>query len=100
MILFSRVIGQAATCIERSLGMKFSMENLRLSSMDDDLDEEQSMDTNVTTPPLNVNNENRRNARLRRSRKGRTFEIPNSSQFNKELVRWRLVLFLLILAVL
>lgn len=76
------------------------MENLRLSSMDDDLDEEQSMDTNATTPPLNVNNENRRNARLRRSRKGRTIEIPNSSQFNKELVRWRLVLFLLILAVL
>lgn len=81
-----RVIGQAATCIERSLGMKFSMENLRLSSMDDDLDEEQSMDTNASTPPLNVvNNENRRNARLLRSRKGKTVEIPNSSQFNKEL---------------
>ena len=84
---YSRVIGQAATCIERSLGMKFSMENLRLSSMDDDLDEE-AMDTNATTPPLNAN-ENRRNARLRRSRKGKTIdiEIPNSSQFTKDLVR-------------
>ena len=94
LILFSRVIGQAATCIERSLGMKFSMENLRLSSMDDDLDEEQSMDTNASTPPLNVvNNENRRNARLRRSRKGKTVEIPNSSQFNKELVNKEILLF-------
>ena len=70
------------------------MENLRLSSMDDDLDEEQSMDTNASTPPLNVvNNENRRNARLRRSRKGKTVEIPNSSQFNKELVNKEILLF-------
>ena len=70
------------------------MENLRLSSMDDDLDEEQSMDTNASTPPLNVvNNENRRNARLLRSRKGKTVEIPNSSQFNKELVNFKILLF-------
>ena len=36
--LFYRVIGQAATCIERSLGMKFSMDNLKETSFDENED--------------------------------------------------------------
>ena len=35
-LLFFRVIGQAANCIERSLGMKFSMESLKVPSLNED----------------------------------------------------------------
>ena len=35
-LLFFRVIGQAANCIERSLGMKFSMESLKVPSLNEE----------------------------------------------------------------
>ena len=35
-LLFYRVIGQAANCIERSLGMKFSMESLKVPSLNEE----------------------------------------------------------------
>ena len=77
------------------------MENLRLSSMDEDTLDEEEMDTN--SPPANgsANNSDssqsqnhRRNARLRRSRKGKTVdvELPNSSEFTKDLVKYWIIL--------
>ena len=38
LFFYYRVIGQAANCIERSLGMKFSMENLKDTSFDENED--------------------------------------------------------------
>ena len=35
-LIFFRVIGQAANCIERSLGMKFSMESLKVPSLNEE----------------------------------------------------------------
>ena len=70
--------------------MKFSMENLRLSSMDEDTFDEEDMDTNSPPAANSDSSQNRnRNGRLRRSRKGKTVEVelPNSSEFNKDLVK-------------
>ena len=43
LFFYYRVIGQAANCIERSLGMKFSMENLKDTSFDENEDNSSGM---------------------------------------------------------
>ena len=73
--IFFRVIGQAATCIERSLGMKFSMENLKDTSFDENEDNSSGYSAGAA--------EEIRNRQMKRSR---IVDIPNSSQFTQEQV--------------
>jgi hypothetical protein len=101
LFLFSarRVIGQAASCIERSLGLKFSMENLQFQSQDDgpgdDIEEEdEEAASAVAGVPVNSATasadtsllQKRRNKRMKRSRILHTVEMPNSSDFTREQV--------------
>jgi hypothetical protein len=47
---YYRVIGQAANCIERSLGMKFSMENLKDNSFDENEDNSSGKEKSPIVP--------------------------------------------------
>ncbi len=108
-----RVIGAAANCIEKSLGMKFSMENLEMSMQDDELDEPLAADTadnvsvNADSVPVSDvsacshvsdsasaattcatadSSQTRRSKRLKRSRVVQAMECPLSSDFTKNQV--------------
>jgi len=68
-----RVIGQAANCIERSLGMKFSMENLKDTSFDENEDNSSGYSAGAAEE-----------IRTRQMKRSRIVDIPPSSQFTPE----------------
>jgi len=85
-LVVHRVIGQAANCIERSLGMKFSMESLKVPSLNEEDQQDvlnlEDADSEITITTVSTDDEKPTN--VKPVAKPKQMEIPISKEFSKD----------------